>query len=220
MEKIINMPKKINIEKVLDYNYFLILTSFIFFIDTYCIYFLECNIRSINIKVIQQDIGSFFVILFLYFFIMTIVSKVANHTINFIYSYKLKYTKEIDRTDYMFSDDILNLSILNNNSVLYNYYKKHQKDIELIYKRQYLSTAVMIILICNFLVSSEVNTSLIRILELFINSNEWYYIFIHIVPIGTIVYIAYSIFDTEELYYIYLPKNIQNSLLKDLDETI
>jgi len=213
------MVKKINIEKILDYNYFLILTSFIIFIDTYLIFFLEISIININIDFLKSKIGHIFLLILLYAFTMAIVSKVVNLIINSIYEYKFKNNnkQKVDRTDYMFSNEILNISIEKNNSVLYNYYLEDIKVKELIYKNQYLSTAVIIILISNFLVSTDTSVSLMKIYELFFNNKKWYYIFVNIIPLGTIIYIAYSILNIGELYYTYLPKYIQDNLLKNND---
>lgn len=210
------MIKKPDIEKFTNYNYFLVLTSFIVFVDSYFIYFLKLSIVNLNLEILKEKIGHILILLFLFVFIMAVVSKVATWIINFIYEYKFKsYDEKVDRSDYMFSDDILHLSINSNNSVLYNYYLQDRKETETIYKTQYLSTALILILICNFFVSTDTNISLMKMYELFFNKSEWYYIFINIIPIGTILFIAYSILNIGELYYIHLPKYIQENLEYD-----
>jgi len=208
------MIQKLNIEKVVNYNYFLIYTSFIFFVDTYFIYFLKLNIFNIDTIILKNNIGHIFILLFLFMFIMAIVSKVVNLLINFIYEYKFKnYDNTTDRTNYMFETDVKNIALEKNNSVLYNYYIEHQKIVQSIYSNQYLATAILLILICNFFVSTHVNLSLTQIYILFLENNEWYYKIIGTLPLGIIGYIFYSTLNIGELYYIHIPKELQNKLL-------
>jgi len=207
------MIKKINIEKITEYNYFLLIASFIFFVDSYFIFFLDLSIKNININIVTANIGHILILLFLYSFVMSIMSKLINWIVNAIYEYKFKNNTTVDRTNYIFSDDALYLSIEKNNSVLYNYYLDNKKTVELIYHNQYLSTALIIILIVNILVSNDTNSSLIKIYELFLNDTQWYNSLINVIPIGTIIYVSYSILNIGELYYIYVPKELHNTLL-------
>lgn len=215
------MIQKLNIEKVVNYNYFLLYTSFVFFADTYFINFLKLNIFNIDTVTLKNNIGHIFILLFLFMFIMAIVSKIVNLLINWIYEYKIRnHDNRTDRTDYMFETDIKNIAIKKNNSVLYNYYIEHQKTVQSIYNNQYLSTAILLILICNFFVSTDMNISLIQIFILFLEHNEWYYKIIGSLPLGIIGYIFYSTLNIGELYYIHIPKELQNKLLnnEEVDE--
>ncbi len=217
------MIQKFNIEKVTNYNYFLTYTSFIFFADIYFIYFLNTNILNINITILKNNIGHIFVLLFLFMFVMAIISKIASYLINMIYIYKFKnYNNTISKTDYMLDTDIKNIAIEKNNSVLYNYYIEHQKLVESIYNEKYLSTGILLILICNFFISTNTNKSLTQIFLLFLENGEWYYKIISILPVGIIFYIFYSVLNIGELYYIYLPKKLQDKLIEDenANETI
>lgn len=216
------MMKKINIERILDYNYFLVLASFVLFIDTYMILFLNSKIGNIDLDFLKNNIGNIIVMLFIYSFFMAIITKIVNIIINNIYIYKFKKYEIVDRSNYMINSNVLNLAIKNNNSVLYNYYMEDQKNVDSIYNNRYLSTAILILLTINFFISTEINISIIKTFEIWANNhNEWYYGFMYLIPIGTIGYIIYSIFDIGELYYIYLNKEIQDSLVvpnKSLEE--
>ncbi len=209
------MIQKFNIEKASNYNYFLIYTSFIFFVDTYFIYFLKLNIFNINFTILKNNMGHIFILLFLFMFMMVIVSKILNWLINMIYEYRFKnHNDSISRIDYMFDTDVKYVAIEKNNSVLYNYYMEHEKIVQSIYNKQYVSTATLLILICNYCVSTNTNISLTQTFLLFLENSEWYFQIIGVIPFGVICYIFYSMLNIGELYYIYLPKKIQDKLLK------
>lgn len=212
------MIKKMNIEKILDFNYFLSVSSFVLFVDTYFIYFLNLSIKSIDFEIIKNNIGNIFIMLFLYLFLMAVVAKIFYWIINDI-SYKFQSKNKIDRSDYMFNDDVVALSIKTNNSVLYNYCVEYQKEIELIKKNRYLSFSLILIIMLNYLVSTENNISLVRIYEIFVDDSSLYVLFFNIIPIGTILFLVYSItLNNNELYYTYLPKDIQDQLQNDKNE--
>jgi len=207
--------QKLNIEKVVNYNYFLLYSNFILFIDIYFIFF-KLSIFHINLEILKDNVGSIFILLFLFIFIMAVISKIINWLINAIYEYKFKdYKDRIDMADYIFATDLLNLAIKKNNSVLYDYYKQHQEIVQSIHSNQYLSTAILLLLICDFFVSTDVNISLIKIFILFLYNIKWYYALISIIPIGIIIYIFFSTLNSAELHYIYLPRNIQNKIFDD-----
>lgn len=79
------MTKKIDIEKITDYNYFLLVTSFVFFVDTYLIFFHQITIRNIDLKFLTSQVGNIFVLLFSFSFFMAVVSKMASYVINTFY---------------------------------------------------------------------------------------------------------------------------------------
>lgn len=213
------MTKKIDLEKIQDYNYFLILTSFVFFIDTYMICFHGLSVREINFDFLKHHTGDIFVMLFVYSFIMAVVSKIVNILINIIHGSD-EYTEIFTNGNYVPMHKVLDAAIENNNSVLYNFYLQKQKDQESIRATQYLSTAVIIIFIGNYFVSSDAHISLMKIYELFINNHEWYMGVFNLIPIATIGFIAYSIFDMKGWYYIYLDAKLQKKLFKSNEELV
>lgn len=209
------MTKKIDIEKITDYNYFLLVTSFVFFVDTYLIFFHQITIRNIDLKFLTSQVGNIFVLLFSFSFFMAVVSKMASYVINTFYDWKFRnFDEKIDRINYMF-DDVLELSIKKNNSVLYNYYLNEQEVVKRIYKTQYISTSVIVLLILNLLVSTETNISLISLYQTYVDNLVWYYKLVQIIPMLTIAYISYQMIHKGELYYIYLKKEILKELKDD-----
>lgn len=112
-------------------------------------------------------------------------------------------------------DDVLELSIKKNNSVLYNYYLNEQEVVKRIYKTQYISTSVIVLLILNLLVSTETNISLISLYQTYVDNLVWYYKLVQIIPMLTIAYISYQMIHKGELYYIYLKKEILKELKDD-----
>lgn len=215
------MTKKIDLEKIQDYNYFLILTSFVFFTDTYMIYFYNLSVRDLDLNFLKQHIGDIFVMLFVYSFTMAVASKIVNIFINMVHTYYSdKHVEEFKSKNYILLHEVLDLAIENNNSVLYNYYIQKVKDEESIRTTQYLSTAVIIMFICNYFVSSDAHISLMKIYELFINNNKWYMDILNLIPIATVVFIAYSILDIRGWYYIYLDAKLQKKLFKSDEELV
>lgn len=210
------MTKNFNIEKITEYNYFLIITSFIFFIDSYSIIFMDISIININSEIIKSKIGLILVLFFAFSFYMAIITKVASFIINIIY--KLKFQKEdtttFNRDNYIYDDDLREIAIRDNNSVLYNYYLSEIKLKDDIFRTQYLSVGVICILIINYFSSSGINISLTNSFEIFFNS-KWYFEILSIIPLLTIIYISYGILDRGYLSHIYLNKDIKEKLQEE-----
>jgi hypothetical protein len=125
------MFKKPEISKVSDFNQFMLWSSVLLFIDSYLILMDNKSIYSLTFEYIKINLGHLPIMLILYLFSMSTMSIITQQIVNLIllikeFIFKKEYEKE-DRTNYIFDDNLLNLSIIKNNAILYDRYKKHKK---------------------------------------------------------------------------------------------
>jgi len=186
-----NLPRGINIEKLLSIKTFLLLLSFTLFIDVVMLVFSDISIKDINYELLKNNLGIASIVLLFYAFFMSIFIGfwiyflreifgvlLPNSFYNFIYPDNYIKDKNLH-----WNYELKDIAIKYNNSVLYDIYKKNE-DIEknsLSIKIISISIVLLFLIDCLYLLN-ENKTPLIKLyLDYFLKSQNTFYFIIHLI---------------------------------------
>jgi len=221
-----NMPRSINIEKLLSVKTFLLLLSFILFIDVIMLTFSDISIKNINYDLLKNNLGIASLVLLLYAFYMSIVvgswiyflreifgAFLPPSFYNFIYHDK--HTKD---ENLHWNYELKDIAIKYNNSVLYDIYKKNE-DIEkksLSIKIISVSIVLLFLIDCLYLLD-ENKIPLIKLyIDYFIKIQNTFYFIIHFVFLLLIsLAILIPIFTNSNFKKVYLKKEVLDFIEKE-----
>lgn len=172
------------LEKAREIRYFVLLATFVFFLDFILVVFKESNILALSYKDIAEDYSLGQVLLFfvLFTFFMSFVVPLTQYILlsvrNFL-PYKLllfffnDQWKNIDPKDYFNLDQLKHYAIKNSDAIAYEYYKSLASEKDKEHQLNFFCLALIISVILNSYAYFEDNNAILSLFVPFFSNNPF-----------------------------------------------